>query len=56
MEGCVHDIAFVIEVDGDLRVALDAGDRIDNDGRHGMLLSRNASWPGDRECGHREAR
>src|ERR1700735_1581723 len=45
MEGGVHDVAIVIEVDGDLRVALDAGDRVDNDGRHDGLLSRNASWP-----------
>ena len=41
----VGDVAVVVEMDGDLRVTLDAGDRVDDDGLHELLLSRNALAP-----------
>ena len=36
--------AFVVQTNGDLRMTFDAGHRIDDDGLHDDLLTRNVFW------------
>ena len=51
MERRIGDLAILVEVDGDLRVAFDARDRVDDDGSHDGFLSQNALSIPIRGCG-----
>ncbi|MGA8191919.1 MAG: hypothetical protein WB902_00930 [Acetobacteraceae bacterium] len=56
MEERIGDLAVVVEMNADLRVTLDARDRVDDDSFHDRLLSRNAALSSDRGRDRRGAR
>jgi hypothetical protein len=56
VERRLGDLAFVVKMDRDLGVTLDARDGVDDDGPHDGLLSQTALSTSGQGCGRPEAR